>query len=79
VDEFQPLMSQPENSNLYENKITAQSIGGGNSSMAKRLLDLDNIKTSSLQILSPTEKEIDPLKIDSEKALADYANRLREG
>ena len=43
----------------------------------KRLLDLNNIQTASLKILSPTEKEIEALKIDSEKALADYASRLR--
>jgi hypothetical protein len=44
---------------------------------AKRLLDLDNIQTISLKTLSPTEKEVDALKIDSQLALADYADRLR--
>ncbi len=44
---------------------------------AKRLLNLDNIQTVSLKTLTPTEKEVDALKIDSEKALADYADRLR--
>ena len=59
-----------------ENKVIVQS-AGNEIQTAKRLLDLDNIQTISLKILSPTAKEIDALKIDSEKALADYADRLR--
>jgi len=59
-----------------ENKVIIQS-AGGEIPTAKRLLDLNNIQTASLKILSPTEKEIEALKIDSEKALADYADRLR--
>lgn len=59
-----------------ENKVIIQS-AGGETPAAKRLLDLDNIQTASLKILLPTEKEIDALKIDSEKALTDYADRLR--
>lgn len=59
-----------------ENKVIVQS-AGNEIPTAKRLLDLDNIQTISLKILSPTAKEIDALKIDSEKALADYADRLR--
>lgn len=71
-------MLQPENLNLNENKIVLQSTGGG-SPTAKRLLDLNNVQTSSLQILSPTAEEIAALKIDTKQALDDYANRLREG
>jgi|GEM_PF-2214881 len=59
-----------------ENNVIVQS-AGNEIPTAKRLLDLDNIQTISLKILSPTAKEIDALKIDSEKALADYADRLR--
>ena len=59
-----------------ENKVIIQN-AIGESGAAKRLLDLNNIQTASLKILSPTEKEIEALKIDSEKALADYADRLR--
>lgn len=59
-----------------ENKVIVQS-AGNEIQTAKRLLDLDNIQTASLKILSPTEKEVEALKMDSEKALADYANRLR--
>ncbi len=61
-----------------ENKVIVGS-EVNESPTAKRLLDLNNIRTTSLKILSPTEKEIDALKIDSEKDLADYADRLREG
>ena len=59
-----------------ENKVIIQNTIG-ESGAAKRLLDLNNIQTACLKILSPTEKEIEALKIDSEKALADYASRLR--
>lgn len=59
-----------------DDKVIVQSVIG-ESPTAKRLLDLNNIQTANLKILSPTEKEVDALKIDSEKALADYADRLR--
>lgn len=59
-----------------ENKVIVQSVNGENPT-AKRLLDLNNIQTTRLKILSPTEKEIDALKIDRQQALADYAERLR--
>jgi len=62
--------------NPLENKVIVQS-AIGESPTAKRLLDLDNIQTISLKNLTPTEKEIDALKTDSQKALADYADRLR--
>lgn len=65
-----------EQKSFVENKVIVQS-AVGESPTAKRLLDLNNIQTISLKILSPTEKEIDALKIDSEKALAEYADRLR--
>ncbi|HLM60502.1 MAG TPA: hypothetical protein VK308_06850, partial [Pyrinomonadaceae bacterium] len=71
-------MLQPEIPNPNENKVIVQS-AVGSSPMAKRLLDLNNIQTSSLRILSPTAEEIDALKIDAKQALNDYANRLREG
>lgn len=62
--------------NPSENKVVVQS-ASNESPTAKRLLDLDNIQTVSLKILTPTAKEIDALKIDNQKALADYADRLR--
>jgi hypothetical protein len=60
-----------------ENKVIVQS-AVGEPPTANRLLDLNNIQTDSLKILSPTREEIDALKVDSEKALADYADRLRK-
>jgi hypothetical protein len=72
-------MSQPNNPSLNQNKVVAQGASGGSIPMVKRLLDLNNIQTASLNILSLTEKEIDALKANSEKALAGYAERLREG
>ena len=59
-----------------ENKVIVQTVNG-ETPTAKRLLDLNNIQTASLKVLSPTEREIDALKIDSRQALADYADRLR--
>jgi uncharacterized phage-like protein YoqJ len=44
---------------------------------AARLLDLSDIKTENLRLLSPTSKEIDALKIDRAEALSNYAERLR--
>ncbi|HMS38823.1 MAG TPA: hypothetical protein PKE69_01260 [Pyrinomonadaceae bacterium] len=61
---------------ITENKVIVQNVKG-ESPTAKRLLDLNNIQTDSLKVLSPTEKEIDTLKIDKQQALADYAERLR--
>lgn len=59
-----------------ENRVIVQN-GNFEIPTAKRLLDLNNVQTASLKTLSPTRKEIDALKIDSQKALADYADRLR--
>lgn len=59
-----------------ENRVIVQNANFGTPT-AKRLLDLNNVQTNSLKILSPTEKEIDALKIDKQQALADYAERLR--
>ncbi len=61
---------------LGEKKVVVQS-RMENLPTAKRLLDLNNIQTASLRLLSPTEKEIEALKIDSQLALAEYADRLR--
>jgi hypothetical protein len=59
-----------------ENKVIVQTVNG-ETPTAKRLLDLNNIQTASLKVLSPTEREIDALKVDSRQSLADYADRLR--
>lgn len=59
-----------------ENKVIVQS-ASDKLLTAKRLLDLNNIQTARLKILSPTEKEIDALKIDQARALSEYADRLR--
>jgi len=61
---------------ISENQVIVQGVNR-ETQAAKRLLDLNNIQTDSLKGLSPTEKEIDALKIDSRQALADYAERLR--
>jgi hypothetical protein len=59
-----------------ENRVIIQN-GIFETPTAKRLLDLNNVQTDSLKTLSPTKEEIDALKIDSQQALADYADRLR--
>jgi hypothetical protein len=59
-----------------ENKVVVQN-PTEYSPTAKRLLDLNNIQTSSLKPLSPTKKEIDAVKTDRKNALAEYADRLR--
>lgn len=50
---------------------------GSESVNEKRLLDLGNIQTGNLRILSPTNSEVSALNIDRRTALADYADRLR--
>lgn len=59
-----------------ENRVILQK-ANSEPPTAKRLLDLNNIQTNSLKNLSPTREELDALKIDSQQALADYADRLR--
>lgn len=61
---------------VSQNKVTVQN-EQSKTPTAKRLLDLNNVKTDSLKVLSPTEKETNALKIDAEQALADYAERIR--
>jgi len=76
VNIFMP--QTPTTQSSSESKVIVQS-AGDNTLTVKRLLDLNNIQTMSLQVLSPTVKEVIALKIDTEQALDDYANRLREG
>ncbi|MGI8543293.1 MAG: DUF488 family protein, N3 subclade, partial [Aridibacter sp.] len=59
-----------------ENKVVVQNTSEKPTGV-KRLLDLNNIQTANLRLLSPTEKEIDELKTDRQRALTDYADRLR--
>lgn len=75
VNTFMP--QTPAKQSSRENKVTLQ-FAGGDVPTAKRLLDLNNIQTLSLQILSPTAKEIAAVKVDAKQALDDYTNRLRE-
>jgi uncharacterized phage-like protein YoqJ len=58
------------------NKVIIQNSSDSQITKA-RLLDLSNIKTENLRLLSPTAKEIDALKIDRSEALSNYAERLR--
>jgi uncharacterized phage-like protein YoqJ len=58
------------------NKVTVQNSSDSPISRS-RLLDLNDIKTENLSLLSPTSKEIDALKIDRAEALNAYAERLR--
>ncbi|MGI8545111.1 MAG: DUF488 family protein, N3 subclade, partial [Aridibacter sp.] len=62
--------SKEENKVIVQN--TSEKLTG-----VKRLLDLDNIQTANLRLLSPTEKEVAAIKFDRREALADYAERLR--
>jgi hypothetical protein len=59
-----------------ENKVVVQN-PTETAPTAKRLLDLNNTQTSSLQSLSPTKIEIDEVKTNRKNALVEYADRLR--
>ena len=58
------------------NKVVVQTSSDSQISRS-RLLDLSDIKTENLRLLSPTSKEIDALKNDRSEALNAYAERLR--
>lgn len=72
-----PVHDSRESPTNSANKVIVQNANFETPS-AKRLLDLNNIQTASLRGLSPTEKEIEAVKIDARLALADYAERLRQ-
>lgn len=59
-----------------ENKVVIQNVSEKPSEI-RRLLDLNNIQTPNLQLLSPTEKEIHAINLDRKNALTEYADRLR--
>ena len=59
-----------------ENKVVIQNASEKPSEI-KRLLDLNNIQTANLRLLSPTENEVEALKFDRKNALTEYADRLR--
>ncbi len=74
--EIREHITQDDVRSNQDNKVAVQSVSE-NTTTAKRILDLNNIQTVSLQPLSPSEKEIDALKTDRKSALVEYADRLR--
>ena len=67
----------PKPSQLNENKVVVPG-SLENQPTARRLLDLNNIQTANLRLLSPTETEVKTAILDRKEALANYADRLRE-
>lgn len=63
--------------NTFSNAVVIQN-NSKNSENEKRLLNLDDIKTNELRLLSPLRAEIDALEINRAEALTNYANRLRQ-
>ena len=66
------IIIEPRN----ENKVVVQS-SPEKPPTATRLLDLNNIQTSELQLLSPAPEEVRALENNRREALSDYADRLR--
>ena len=60
-----------------ENKVVVQNSSESPVQAATRLLDLNNIQTNELKLLSPSREEIDALQINRSEALSNYATRLR--
>lgn len=70
----------PSRTEIRNNSIVVVEAGNDKTetgNRAKRLLNLDDIKTAELKLLSPTIEEIGALDANRERALADYADRLR--
>lgn len=63
--------------NATNNSVVARNENEKTGAGEKLLLDLNNIKTAELKLLSPTTDEIAALEANRERALADYADRLR--
>lgn len=59
-----------------ENKVVVQNPSEKRATQM-RLLDLNNIQTESLKLLSPSEKEVAALAAGRSEALSSYAERLR--
>jgi uncharacterized phage-like protein YoqJ len=59
-----------------ENKVVVQNLSEKRATQT-RLLDLNNIQTESLELLSPSEKEVAALAAGRSEALSGYAERLR--
>ena len=66
------IINAPNN----ENKVVVQN-SSEKSATATRLLDLSNIQTNELKLLSPTRREVDALSVNRSEALTEYAERLR--
>jgi len=60
-----------------ENKVVVQNLPERPARGATRLLDLNNIQTNELKLLSPTREEVDALSVNRSEALGNYATRLR--
>lgn len=60
-----------------ENKVVVQNSSERQTTAATRLLDLNNIQTNELKLLSPTREENDALSSNRSEALTAYAERLR--
>lgn len=62
-----------------ENKVVVQNSSEKRAqTAATRLLDLNNIQTNELKLLSPTREEVAALSTGRSEALSNYATRLRE-
>lgn len=59
-----------------ENKVVVQN-SSERQATAMRLLDLSNIQTNELKLLSPTREEVEALSTGRSEALSNYAERLR--
>ena len=69
--------SKNASQNKTSNAVIVQS-NYENESAEKRLLDLNDIKTSELLALAPSREEVDALKTNQTEALSKYADRLRQ-
>ncbi len=67
------IVAAPNN----ENKVIVQ-IPSEKAATNSRLLDLNNIQTNELKLLSPAREEVDALEINRREALSNYAERLRQ-
>ena len=63
-------------SSKNENKVVIRNASEKPSEI-KRLLDLNNIRSENLRLLSPTTNEVEAFKLDRKNALTEYADRLR--
>lgn len=69
------IINAPNNENRVIIQITSERTA---EAATTRLLDLNNIQTDELKLLSPTREEVDSLSVSRSETLSKYAERLRE-